>query len=205
MGVCECVFKAAFEEKCQEINMSPGLAGKSFVDFEVCEENEEAYRSCVEFSLSFSADTARGIGIHGPTGVGKTHLASAIICQILMDQIKRGENCSAGFFSVPNLLQELRWHRAGDAVTEEQEIFQQLSDREIVVLDDLGVDKLSDQQRGQLFLIVNERIIKEKPLITTTNIDPRQLDRVLGERVADRLLEACSWYQIKGQSRRRSI
>jgi DNA replication protein DnaC len=200
LGVCECVFRAAYEEKCREINIPSGLAKKDFRSFEVHDGNRDAYQASVEFSLSYSPDTVKGIGLYGAIGVGKTHLASAIICQILMDQIKRGEQCSAGFFSVPRLLRDLRWWRTDEAVTEERETYGQVSDKQIVILDDLGIDRLNDKQLEQLFLIIDDRLINEKPLIVTTNLDPYTLDDLIGERVADRLREACSWHEIKGQS-----
>lgn len=200
--ICECVFGVAYEEKCREIKIPSGLSKKSFSNFEVYDENREAYQACAEYSLSFRNEPVRGVGIYGPTGVGKTHLAAAVVHQILTDKIKRGEECSAGFYSVPKLLQELRWWRKDEAVKEERTTFGHLSDKAIVVLDDLGVSECSPEQLGELFLIVDGRITNEKPIIVTTNVDPRLLDGMLGDRVADRLREACTWYQIGGQSRR---
>ena len=67
LEVCECVFRAAHEEKCKEINIPSGLARKDFRNFEVADDNRDAYRAGIEFSLSFSPGTVKSIGFTAPS------------------------------------------------------------------------------------------------------------------------------------------
>ena len=64
------------------------------------------------------------------------------------------------------------------------------------------MDDIADKHVEHLFLIIDDRLINEMPIIVTTNLDPDELGNIIGERVADRLKEACFWYKIAGVSRR---
>jgi DNA replication protein DnaC len=124
----------------------------------------------------------------GNVGVGKTWAALALARAAL-------PHMSVRFVSVPALLESLRpdggghlgWYtRVG-----------------LLVLDDLGAERLTDWSAEQLYQIVNERWAHERPIIATSNLNPAQVAAAVGARTWDRLRDGATAIAIAGESRRR--
>jgi DNA replication protein DnaC len=126
----------------------------------------------------------------GPTGVGKTHLVIAVAWEWLENGRK------VKFFEVCDLLDELRatLRRTERAARFEEpmtslsfhELLEQVKDCDLLVLDDLGLEKETDWTAERLDNIINYRYLRNKPLLVTTNA----LGIELPPRIADRLRDA---------------
>jgi DNA replication protein DnaC len=57
----------------------------------------------------------------------------------------------------------------------------------LLVLDDLGAERATEWVAGQLYTILNHRLINNKPTIVTTNLDTEELSAQLGQRTVERL------------------
>jgi DNA replication protein DnaC len=66
----------------------------------------------------------------------------------------------------------------------------------ILILDDLGAEKISDWVREQLYIIINRRYENMLPTIVTTNCTTAELVERLGERTVSRLIEMTDAYKI---------
>jgi DNA replication protein DnaC len=65
-----------------------------------------------------------------------------------------------------------------------EEFIQQLSVVPVLVLDDLGTEKLSDWSESVLFRIIDSRYTTRRPLLVSSNLT---LERLGSERLASRL------------------
>jgi len=131
----------------------------------------------------------------GEAGVGKTHLAAAILNAAL------AQDRAAVFVTIPELMQGLRAAQRTDAA---DAVLELLSTTDLVVLDDLGSERVTDFVTEQLFVIVNARYLREKQTIVTTNYtQPTALSErygsVTGERIVSRLREMCRWLVLEGE------
>jgi DNA replication protein DnaC len=105
-----------------------------------------------------------GLIFTGPTGVGKTHLAVAVLRELIM---RKGVECL--FTDFRELLQEIR--ESYDPVSENSELrlLYPVVETEVLLLDELVSANPTDWVRERLAYIVNARYNQKKvTLITTT-------------------------------------
>ena len=128
----------------------------------------------------------------GNNGTGKTHLATAIARRCLDD------GRSVYMDSVPHLLDMLR---AGYNEPGSYEYrMQQLADVFLLVLDDLGMEKLTEWAREHLFQVIDRRLGARKAMVLTSNTPINLMAGTLGKAICSRLQEGVAasdgWVQI---------
>ncbi len=172
-------------------------------DFSTFETNgdslRDAHRRAAEFVERFPI-VDRGLLFHGQPGVGKTHLATAI----LKDCIRR-KNARGKFYETSELLRLLRETYGTGTRVNEMDILRPVMEAELLVLDDLGQEKTSDWVQETLGLLINTRYASRRPTIFTTNLvdtpdvtDPNSIAYRVGLRTRSRLLEMCDWVPMSG-------
>lgn len=134
-----------------------------------------------------------GLYIHGPVGTGKTCAAQCLALR----EIVKGRR-SALVANVPAMLATIR--RSFGATGESTDIDQVAQCVRLLVLDDLGAEKLTDWALETMFLIVDRRVQRGLPMIITSNLSLRDLEKTAGPRIADRIAEACDVVFMGGQS-----
>lgn len=149
-----------------------------------------------------AVDTTAGVSrgpavlLLGPTGVGKTHAAFGALRRYLAS----GGDASPQVVSAPDMYAELRPRPGGNA----EQMLERYSKASLLFLDDLGAAKTSEWVEEINYRLINHRYNQQLPTVVTSNVPPRELGGVLGERVASRLQEMCQFVVLKGEDRRRS-
>ena len=158
----------------------------------------EAHRRARVFVEAYPA-VDKGLLLHGRHGVGKTHLAVAILKEIV-----RAKGARAYFYETRELLKLVRDTYAGGDATE-MEVLRPVFDADLLVLDDLGAEKTSEWVQETLGLVVNTRYSERRATVFTTNLrnstNPEDLQSIrvqLGERTRSRLLEMCDAVEMEG-------
>jgi DNA replication protein DnaC len=139
----------------------------------------EAYRRCRDY-----ADQPDGwLILHGPYGTGKSHLAMAIGQAVL------GRGGLAIFATVPDLLDSLRetYDRAAAGESFETR-FNRYRNADLLILDDMGTEKLTSWGREKLFQLVNHRYNRWLPTVFTTNEPLSSFDPRIASRMNDQAL-----------------
>ena len=72
----------------------------------------------------------------------------------------------------------------------------------VLVIDDMGIRDLTDALSQELYEIINTRYERNALTIITSNVNRKQLNRVVGDRVYSRLCEMTKEYKIDGGDRR---
>lgn len=123
----------------------------------------------------------------GPVGTGKTYAAYAV--GNLLDA--RLKSCQA--FTVHDLLEAMRPDGGGapDA-----------AHVDMLLLDDLGAGAVTDWAVAELTALVDQRLREHRRTIVTTNLTEDQIQKVWGDRLADRLRHNATALVLRGQSRR---
>jgi DNA replication protein DnaC len=147
----------------------------------------------------------RGLLFTGPCGVGKTHLAVAI----LRGLIEKGVPCL--FYEFGALLKEIQDSYDPASQASESKVLSPVREAEVLVLDELGASKPTDWVRDTMMQIVGARYNDKKLTVFTTNYpDERRapsdetLEDRVGVRLRSRLFEMCKTVRVDGGDYRRS-
>jgi DNA replication protein DnaC len=133
----------------------------------------------------------------GPTGVGKTGLASALLRKAL-------ENGYRGLFIKAQELFDEMYASLADRSS--RAMFNRLLAMDILLIDEMGYLNLRPEQTNLFFKLMDERY-QRKPTIITTNLDYEQWYEFLGQKsmveaLLDRLRHHCHTIRIDGPSLR---
>jgi DNA replication protein DnaC len=123
-------------------------------------------------------------------GAGKTHLALAVLNQLL----DGGEHLGL-FIELADYLAALR-ASFGSQERDTDELRDLAAQVDFLVLDDVGAAAIREGEAGdwvreELVRLLNRRLAHRLPLIVTTDQPRHELERRLGRRVVSRLYEAC--------------
>ena len=119
----------------------------------------------------------------GDTGLGKTFLSNCIAGKT----IKNGY--TAIYQTAPILMDIITEYKTSfekDAVTKEK--YNQIFDVDLLVIDDLGTETMTDFKFTELLNIINTRIIKGKKMVISTNLSLQKLYQVYDARLTSRLI-----------------
>jgi DNA replication protein DnaC len=73
----------------------------------------------------------------------------------------------------------------------------------VLVLDDLGAEKVTEFVIEQLTALANERMQQRRPTIITSNLEPAQIKATYTDRrLIERLFANCDVIKLAGRSRR---
>jgi len=156
--------------------------------------NRKQIRAFAE--LDFVAK-AENIIFVGPTGVGKTGLASGI----LLKAIENGYRCQ--FVRAQDLFDDMY---ASLADRSSRQLLKRLSRLDVLQIDEFGYLNLKPEQSNIFFKLMEERY-RQHPTIITTNLDYSEWHTFLGnkpmvEALLSRLRHYCHTIRIKGPSLR---
>lgn len=158
--------------------------------------NEWLTKAAQRYVENFSELRKRGKGLllYGNTGTGKTYAA----CEIANALIDKGYPVLVVNFSrVLNTLQ---------GTFEKQEYIDGFNNFQLLVIDDLGIERDTAYAKEQVYNIIDSRYRSGLPMIITTNMsmdkikNPKDIENL---RIYDRILERCHPIEVGGINRRR--
>lgn len=138
----------------------------------------------------------------GECGVGKTHLAAAVLKGAAGKQAeytaRRQMNKHYGgdpnqgrefiFITSSDLIQMIKYSYDCDSISE-RNVLEKYKNCQMLVIDDLGTEKASEWYQEKLFQILNYRHNEMLPTVITSNLNGRELKNQIGKRLFDRIIE----------------
>jgi DNA replication protein DnaC len=201
VGRCDCWRERASIDALAHANVPPRYAACEFSNFVTYSNDRllKAVESARRFAENFPA-VDKGLLIIGPPGVGKTHLALAALKQVVRTTAAR-----ARYYDTRGLLTQIRSTYNSFTKTAEMDVIRPVMDAELLVLDDLGAERLTDWVEETMNVIVNSRYNAKLPTIFTSNYedtpgseDMNSLLVRVGFRLHSRLREMCEFLEYDG-------
>ena len=189
--------KARIEKKFSVDHVGKRFLTSTFDNFEQREGSEKALEISRAYADQFEKWEGNSIMIWGEYGNGKSHLAAAVGNEL------KSKGVIVVFQSVPELLGRIRSTFGRESRESESEIMSALLDCDLLILDDIGAEKVTDWVSDVLFRIIDGRYRKNMPILYTSNLKPSALHDKLGGRIYDRIMETSLPVENKATSFRK--
>ena len=157
---------------------------------------EKALQIAHTFIDEFGRDPGN-LFFYGPSGTGKTCLSVCIAAELLEKGVP------VLYFSAVQLfdrLAALSFRRDPEADDDRalSDLLRNLNECDLLVIDDLGTELMNSFIGTRLFTLVNERILRKKPTILSTNLSLQDLQARYSDRVFSRIASAYILCNITG-------
>ncbi len=161
-----------------------------------------------EFVDAYPAVEA-GLLLVGPAGRGKTHLACAILSELVTTKGVTGL-----YVDFSDLLMKIQTSFRPDADFSKETVLIPYAEAELLVLDELGASKPHPWVLDVLYSLLNTRYNRKRITVATSNfvddIDPasgerEKLEDRVGYRLRSRLYEMCLLVPLQGSDFRKDV
>ena len=189
-------------ERIKETRMPLEYQTKDFSTFfQDTESQREAFNMAERFVNGWEKAKAGGYGLLflGGCGTGKTHLA----CAIMLELMERYLFVYPRYYKVSEIFSAVRSTYQTGVITNEEEMLKFFSSIQLLVIDEVGIQKGSEAEKRILFSILDNRVTSNKPTILMSNLGPKALAELLGDRLYDRVRSKCVPMLFAGPSMRK--
>lgn len=196
---CQCLI----QEEINDLYRAAGIAGhmreQTFGRLELTvypAEDRDYMAKVIEYAKGYASRIANGtqeecLLLTGEVGRGKTFLSTAI------GNVAVEAQRTVVYFTFSEFLDLLRLQKFEDE-EKYREGLQRLLDADLIILDDLGAEKVTEFVGQELFNIINHRMNRSSPMIVSTNLTTREIDDAYGPRIASRLLHGFEVVEMRG-------
>ncbi len=140
------------------------------------------YKVCYDFSVNFG-QSFNNLILYGQAGLGKTFLCNCIAKEVL-DHGHTVIYMTA--FQLFRLIETYRFHNEEDHVSFDD--IQAIYDCDLLIIDDLGTELNNSFTTSELFSLINNRLLDQKPIVISTNLSPSGWTNQYSDRIVSRIL-----------------
>ena len=189
--MCSCMRKELIRAGVESAGLASLIKTQNFETFSLdFYENhdriimENNVRRLRQYAESFSADTADSWLFAGATGLGKTHLSTAVADVVI----------SRGFDVIYDSVQEIlavyeedRFSHGEGIQHQRGRTVESLLECDLLIMDDLGTELTNQFTVSSLYSMINTRINRGKSTIINTNLTQSEIRSRYTDRIASRL------------------
>lgn len=197
---CHCLIQEEIQDLYRFSGLTVPMQSQSFDRFdlnvypsEYRENNKVVLNVCRRFARGLvEGQEVDNLLLMGDVGRGKTFLATAIANYLVQ------HHKTAVYFTFPEFLDLLRRQHRDSAEENYGSNIRRLLESDLLILDDLGAEKLTEFVGQEFFNVLNQRINLRKPLVISTNLQLRDLEETYRGRIYSRLVGTSDVLMLKG-------
>lgn len=201
--MCSCLKKALIKQSYKNSGIGKYLEKQTFENFDVSlypfgeirQKMTEVLNRAKKYADTFSENTSDSLLFVGGTGLGKTHVSSAIAKSVI------DKGFSVSYDSAQNIISAFereRFLRDGERHDSDRYL-----NADLLIIDDLGAEVQSKSSVSYFYTIINTRIIASKPTIVSTNLSAKELTYQYDSRIVSRLLGEYKVFLFEGDDIRK--
>ncbi|MBR2381528.1 MAG: ATP-binding protein [Clostridia bacterium] len=134
------------------------------------------------YANSFDAKASQSILLMGGTGLGKTHLSSALARRV----IEKGNDVF--YTGAIDLFSQFETQRFKSYSSEPNEFIERYFECDLLIIDDLGTEMINQFSVSTLYNLLNDRLSRRKPTIISTNLSTDDIQKKYTDRITSRML-----------------
>ena len=169
------------------------------IQMTVADYMRQVHTWCKEYVENFEKKGGNLI-FTGSTGVGKTFLTNCI-AKALIDQYQSVVYLSSN--DLFDVFSKNKFHY--DTEEEMKDMYQYILDCDLLIIDDLGTELNNTFVSSQLFYCINERLLRKKSTIISTNLSMTMLRDTYSDRISSRIISQYSIIPLYGDDIRTKI
>ena len=193
---CDCFRREEIRLLYSSSRLEEALSRENFstLSFDVYDEEQRAAMPAIIDACRLFVQTFDGkfqnLMLYGPVGTGKTFLTNCIAKELL------DRSHSVVYFTAFQLFELL-----SPSHTEENDLRQRseaVLDSDLLILDDLGTEMLNTFTVSRLFQVLNERALRRRSTIISTNLSLKDFRDLYSERIFSRITSSYTLLKFTG-------
>ncbi len=205
---CSC-FKQRIVDKYYEVfHLGDMLLNENFENFDLnfySDKINKKYNISPRYNMRATLDNVlnfievfeydkKNMLFTGATGLGKTFLCNCVAKEIL------DKGYSVLYLTAPKFFNMLEQHKFNKDVTlEDREQLELLKDVDLLIIDDLGTEMITQFTQTETFNIINNRILEKRPTIISTNFKIGEIKERYTDRIASRIIGNYEIHEFFGE------
>ena len=159
-------------------NFSLDFYKKNPTYYDVMHKNVEFLK---DYAESFDPKSSQSILLMGGTGLGKTHLSSAVAQKV----IEKGNDVF--YTGAIDLVSQFEIQRFKTYNNEPNELIERYFECDLLIIDDLGTEIVNQFSVSTLYNVINDRLSRRKPTIVSTNLSQEDIKKKYTDRIVSRM------------------
>ena len=188
--MCECMKKALVLAGYESSGLGGLIRTQNFDNFSLeyyegrgLDSMNAALAGLKKFSENFGNDTYCNFLLLGATGLGKTHLSTAVAKTV----IERGFDVL--YVSAVGMIGDFEARRFGVGTGDgSQRDTERYYSADLLIIDDLGTEVVNQFTVSCLYDVINSRINNRRSTFINTNLSSKELEAKYTQRIASRVL-----------------
>ena len=189
--MCVCMRKKLVEAGFESSGMSDLIREQKFSNFSLdyyrqspdeYKRMSAIYNLLLQYAEKFTPGESKNIAMFGGTGLGKTHLSSAVAGKI----IESGHDVY--YIGAQGMISDFEYNRFGNSSMGSVDgDVDRYIECDLLIIDDLGTEVNNQFTTSCLYNVINTRLNKRKPTLISTNLTPDEFRHRYWDRITSRV------------------